>query len=58
MRGVVDGLLGIQGEAKYWRSLFAMLLDKENERIGDRAPVLPLGVRRELLISGLRWPCD
>ena len=54
----MDGLLGIQGEAQYWRSLFGMLLDKENGRIGVRAPVLLLGVRRERLISGLRWPYD
>jgi len=54
----VDGVLGIQGEAQYWRSLFGMLLDKENERTGVRAPVLLLGLRRERLISGLRRPCD
>jgi len=54
----VDGVLGIQGEAQYWRSLFGMLLDKENERIGVRPPVLLLGVRRERLMTGLRRPCD
>ena len=45
-------------EAQYWRSLFGMLLDKENERIGVRPPVLLLGVRRERLMTGLRRPCD